>query len=315
MSRAERSTASAVQDAPRALRDMTVAVLGTGRMGSAMASTLARADAQVVVYNRTRRRAEDLAEKIGAVVAGSPAEAAADADVLITMVADDDAVVTLYRQPAGILEGLAARTVALDMSTVLPDTVRGLATDVRARGAGLLDAPVSGSVTLAEAGELTIMAGGDAADLERARPALEGLSGRIFHVGPLGAGATMKLAVNAIIFGLSNAVAEALVLAERAGVDRALAYEVFGASAVGSPFVAYKRDAFLEPTGTPVAFSVTLAQKDLRLILELAERVGIELPQARTNLELLSRTATDVGADHDFSSVAEHLRAGRVDMA
>ena len=306
---------SAVTDQPGSVAGLAIAVLGAGRMGSAMASTLARAGAAVTVYNRTRARADELAARIQARVAASPAEAAEGADVVITMVADDDAVRTLYREPGGVLDGLSGRTIGVDMSTVLPDTVRSLADDVRARGAGLLDAPVSGSVSLAEAGTLTIMAGGDARDLERARPALEALSSRIFHVGPLGAGATMKLAVNAIVFGLDASIAEALVLAEKAGVDRELAYDVFAASTFRSPFVDYKRDAFLDPDGTPVAFSVGLAQKDLRLILELAGRAGAPMPQAETNLQVLTDTAGDIGAERDFSAVAVHLRRGRTGMA
>ena len=133
--------------------------------------------------------------------------------------------------------GLRPGPVAVDMSTVLPDTIRALAAAVRARGAGVLDAPVSGSVTPGPTGELTIMVGGDAADLERARPVLERLARRVFHLGPLGTGAAMKLAVNTVIFGLNEAVAEALVLAERNGIERALAYEVLAASAAGAPMV------------------------------------------------------------------------------
>jgi 3-hydroxyisobutyrate dehydrogenase-like beta-hydroxyacid dehydrogenase len=314
MSRVE-PTPGAVGVQDRSIRDLSVAVLGTGRMGSAMASTLDRQGAAVTVYNRTRSRAEELADRIGATVAPSPAEAAAGADVLITMVADDDAVRALYRNGDGVLDGLTEQTIAVDMSTVLPDTIRGLEADVRARGAGVLDAPVSGSVPLAEAGTLTIMVGGTAADLDRARPALEALSSRIFHLGPLGTGATIKLAVNAIVFGLGSSIAEALVLAEKAGVDRRLAYDVFAASTFRSPFVDYKRDAFVDPDAAPVAFSVGLAQKDLRLILELARRVHAAMPQAEANLQILTDTAADIGADLDFSAVAQHLRRGRTDMA
>jgi 3-hydroxyisobutyrate dehydrogenase/2-hydroxy-3-oxopropionate reductase len=284
-------------------------------MGAAMATALSRAGARLTLYNRTRWRADALADKLGASVARSAADAAADADVVITMVADDDAVRSLYREPGGLLGGLSERTVAVDMSTVLPDTIRSLEADVRATGAGILDAPVSGSVPLAEAGTLTLMVGGEVADLERARPALEGLSSRIFHLGPLGSGATIKLAVNAIVFGLGSSIAEALVLAEKAGVDRRLAYEVFAASTFRSPFLDYKRDSFIDPDTTPVAFSVGLAQKDLRLILELARRVNASMPQAALNLDVLGDTAADVGADRDFAAVAEHLRRGRTGMA
>jgi 3-hydroxyisobutyrate dehydrogenase-like beta-hydroxyacid dehydrogenase len=197
------------------------------------------------------------------------------------------------------------------MSTVPPTTIEGLAGLVRATGAGILDAPVSGSVALAERGELTIMVGGDAADLERARPVFEALAGRIFHLGPLGSGATMKLAVNAVIFGLNQAVAEALILAERSGIERGLAYDVLAASAAGAPYVGYKRAAFVDPDATPAAFSLALARKDLELIAGLAERVGAPMTQSRLNLETIRAAAIDDGDDADLAAVAGHLRTVR----
>jgi 3-hydroxyisobutyrate dehydrogenase-like beta-hydroxyacid dehydrogenase len=274
-----------------------------------MARRLASQGASLVLYNRSRERAEELAATIGASVAASPAEAAWQVDVLISMVADEQAVENLYRGPQGAIEGLSDRTVAADMSTVPPSVVLGLESAVRATGAGLLDSPVSGSVPLAEAGTLTIMAGGEAADLERARPVLEMLSGRIFHMGGLGKGATIKLAVNAIIFGLNQSVAESLVLAEKAGVDRARAYEVFAASAIGAPFVQYKRNAFVEPGAHPPAFSLELAAKDLRLILGLAHEVRADMPQSEVNLEQIAAAAAS-GAHQDLADVAVRLRGG-----
>ena len=301
----------------RRLEELTVGLVGAGRMGSALATALIAKGGRVVLYNRTRDRAQQLADRLGGGtrVAESPADLAAGVDVLITMVTDDAAVRAVYRNRGGALEGLSGRTVAVDMSTVLPDTIRGLEADIRATGAGLLDAPVSGSVTLAEAGTLTLMVGGEAGDLERARPALEAVSRRIFHLGPLGAGATIKLAVNTVVFGLGAALAEALVLAESAGVDRATAYEVFANSTFASPFVDYKRGTYVDPDTTAPQFSIDLARKDLGLILELAKRVGVDLSQARTNDELLSKAAEDLGGDRDFVLIAEHLRSRRSGMA
>jgi len=301
----------------RRLEELTVGLVGAGRMGSALATALIAKGGRVVLYNRTRDRAQQLADRLGGGtrVAESPADLAAGVDVLITMVTDDAAVRAVYRNRGGALEGLSGRTVAVDMTTVLPDTIRGLEADIRATGAGLLDAPVSGSVTLAEAGTLTLMVGGEAGDLERARPALEAVSRRIFHLGPLGAGATIKLAVNTVVFGLGAALAEALVLAESAGVDRATAYEVFANSTFASPFVDYKRGTYVDPDTTAPQFSIDLARKDLGLILELAKRVGVDLSQARTNDELLSKAAEDLGGDRDFVLIAEHLRSRRSGMA
>jgi 3-hydroxyisobutyrate dehydrogenase/2-hydroxy-3-oxopropionate reductase len=198
--------------------------------------------------------------------------------------------------------------VLVDMSTVPPAVIRGLEPAARAAGAGILDSPVSGSVSLATAGELTLMVGGSADDLERARPVLEALSSRIFHLGPLGSGAAMKLAVNAVVFGLSASLSEALVLAERAGIDRAAAYDVLAASAIGAPFVQYKRSSFLEPDSTPVGFSLALTEKDIGLILELADAVGVRMDITRASRALGNETAETYGPDRDFSAVASHLR-------
>jgi 3-hydroxyisobutyrate dehydrogenase-like beta-hydroxyacid dehydrogenase len=293
---------------PPAMIGQSAAVLGTGRMGSAMAERLAAQGIAVVIYNRTPDRATALAGKIGATVAGTPAEAASRADIVISMVADDAAVRDLYEGPDGIAAGIRPGSVAIDMSTVLPDTIRAVAPAVRTRGAGVLDAPVSGSVSSTLAGELTIMVGGEADDLERARPILERLARRVFHLGPLGTGAVMKLAVNTLIFGLNGAVAEGLVLAERNGIDRALAYEVLASSAAGAPMVAYKRANFVEPETTPVAFSLALAAKDLRLIRELATASDTSMPQASVNLDTIRAAERSMGKDLDFALVASHLR-------
>ncbi len=290
------------------MSEVTAAVLGTGRMGSAMAERLAGQGVPVVVYNRSMDRCREVAGRIGARVAATPADAAAGADVVISMVADDAAVRALYDGPDGVPAGIGRHAVAVDMSTVLPDTIRAIAPAVRARGAGVLDAPVSGSVGSTMAGELTIMAGGEAADLERARPILDRLGKRIFHMGELGTGAAMKLAVNTLIYGLNGAVAEGLVLAENNGIDRGLAYDVLAASAAGAPFVAYKRAAFVDPETTPVAFSLALATKDLQLIARLAAASDTPMPQAAVNLESTRAAARSVGEHADFAGLARLLR-------
>ncbi len=288
---------------------MRVAVVGTGRMGSAMARAIARGDGELLLYNRTPDRAKPLADELGATLVDSPADAASTADVCITMLADGAAVASVWDGDDGLVSNVRAGAVLVDMSTVPPDTLQPYATRVRERGAGLLDAPVSGSTQLAESGSLTIMAGGEAEDLERARPVLDRLARTVHHVGPLGSGSAMKLAVNAVIFALNNAVSEALVIAERAGIDRALAYEIIATSAAGAPFVGYKREAFVEPETAPIGFSLDLASKDLALITAFADRLGVPVAQAAANATLIGQAAERVGADRDFAQVATHLRA------
>jgi 3-hydroxyisobutyrate dehydrogenase-like beta-hydroxyacid dehydrogenase len=286
-----------------------VAILGTGRMGSAMARALSRAGHELTLWNRTPDAARSLAGELRARVADTPADAVRHVDVAISMLADRAAVEATCGGRSGAIAGVHPGLVLVDMSTVEPEVSQTLEPQVRAAGGDLLDAPVSGSVSLAESGQLTIMVGGDAQALERARPALEAVAARIVHVGPIGAGAAMKLATNAVIFALDVGLSEALVLAERAGIEREVAYEVLASSAAGAPFVGYKRAAFLEPHATPTAFSVDLAAKDLRLIDELARAFGLPLAQARVNREVIGALAETGQGERDFSWVAEDLRA------
>lgn len=288
---------------------MKVAVVGCGRMGSAMAHAVAQGGAELIVHNRSPEPARALGAELGARVAGTPAEAAAEADIAITMLADGDAVAAVWDGPDGLVAGAHSGGVLVDSSTVPPDTLARFEGAVRDRGSAILDAPVSGSTVLAQSGQLSIMAGGTADDLERARPALELVAGRgIAHVGPLGSGAALKLAVNALIFAINTGVGEALVLAERAGIDRGIAYDVFAGSAAGAPYVQYKRDAFVEPDGTPVAFSFDLALKDLGLIRDLADRLGVSMDQGRVNAQIIGEASARLGGGRDASAVAVHLR-------
>ncbi len=283
----------------------TVAVLGAGRMGGAMIGTLRRAGFGVVAWNRDRDKADEVARRTGASLAATASEAVAASDVVISSLADDAAVLHVYEAISG---RVPADAVALEMSTIAPGTVRAVAPWVTASGAAFLDAPVSGSVSVVESGTLTIMVGGDAGALDRARPVLEALSSKIVHVGALGTGAAMKLSVNALVHGLNAALAESLVLAERAGVERSTAYEVFASGAAGAPFVHYKRDAYERPDEVPVAFTLDLVEKDLELILALADEVGAVMSQAETNRREV-RSALEAGfRGRDLSALAEYLR-------
>ncbi|MEA2497818.1 MAG: 3-hydroxyisobutyrate dehydrogenase [Actinomycetota bacterium] len=273
-----------------------------------MVASLRRERHDVVVWNRTYSKAQAVADATGAEVAATAAEAARGASFVLTSLADDAAVEKVFVGSEGVVEGLDPGTIVMEMSTIAPRTVLDLRSPVEDRGAALLDAPVSGSVSFAEAGTLTIMVGGEAEAVDRARPVLEALSTKLLHVGDLGAGATMKLAVNAIVHGLDVALSEALVLAEKTGVNRAAAYEVFANSAVAAPFVLYKQEAFVHPEEAPVAFSLDLVDKDLELILDLAGSVGAQMEQGETN-RLVVRQALEAGlGDRDLSAIAVLLR-------
>lgn len=288
-----------------------VAVIGTGRMGTAMAARLAGAGHQVVLFNRTRSRAEQVAGQAGGEVAGTAAEAARAAALVLVSLADDVAVKAVYRGSDGLAAGLRSDAVVLEMSTIAPRTVRAVEPLVTGAGAALLDAPVSGSVPVVRRGELTILAGGDAAALDRARPVLACLAARVLHLGGLGAGAIVKLAVNSVVHALNQAVAEALVLAERAGVDRATAYQAFAGSAAAAPYLYYKQEAFLHPESAPVAFALDLVAKDLGLIDDLASEVGARMDLTVASRALVSEALAAGLGDRDLSALAELLRAAR----
>jgi 3-hydroxyisobutyrate dehydrogenase-like beta-hydroxyacid dehydrogenase len=285
-----------------------VAVIGAGRMGAAMIARLRAAGHPVAVHNRTAARAQRVAADTGASPAGSPAQAAASARVVLVSLADDDAVRSAYTGERGLVAGLRAGSLVLETSTIDPQTVRDLAGPVAEAGGTLLDTPVSGSVSTLEQGGLTFMVGGDEAALERARPVLAPLGTKVFHLGELGAGAAMKLAVNALLLGLNQGLAEALVLAERAGIARESAYEVFASGAVAAPFVQYKRESFLHPEGTAVAFMLDLAAKDLDLAATLAGRVGARTDQLTATRAVIRRAIAAGLGEADLSAIAQLLR-------
>lgn len=286
----------------------TIAFLGLGRMGLPMATNLVSAGHALTVWNRSPEKARRFATDHGARAAASPAEAVAGSDVVVTMLADDAALLAAWTGSEGALSSVRPGALAIDMATVAPETIATLGGLLREKDVSLVDAPVSGSVPAATAATLLIMAAGDPAAVERAAPVLSALGDRVVRLGPSGAGSSMKLAVNAIVHSLNQAVSEALVLAERAGIDRALAYDVFADSAVAAPFVRYKRDAYVQPDDRPVAFSLALAAKDLRLALDLAAEVGADLPQTRANLAVLDAAVSAGFGSADESAVAEHLR-------
>lgn len=285
-----------------------IAFLGLGRMGLPMAANLVSAGHDLTVWNRSPEKAKRFATEHDARAAATPAEAVATSEVVITMLADDRALLNAWTGAGGALMTVSPGTLAIDMATVSPETIKTLGRRLREHEVTLVDAPVSGSVPAATAATLMIMAAGEPAAVERARGVLSALGDRIVALGPSGAGLSMKLAVNAIVHSLNQSVSEALVFAERAGIERARAYDVFVDSAVGAPFVRYKRDAYERPGEVPVGFSLELAAKDLRLALALAAEVGADLPQTRVNLAVLDdAVAAGYGAD-DESAVAKHLR-------
>jgi 3-hydroxyisobutyrate dehydrogenase-like beta-hydroxyacid dehydrogenase len=210
------------------------------------------------------------------------------------------------RHGDGILAGLRPGAVFIDMSTVDPATTRALGTEAAARGAHMLDAPVSGSIATLEAGQLSIMVGGDPAVLERVRPYLLAIGPTITHVGPLGLAVTMKIATNLGLAAQMLAFSEAVCLAEKAGIARERAVEVLLRSVIASPMVKY-RGPFVLGMPEEAWFDVGMMQKDLGLALELGRATGVALPGTALGHELLSAARSQGLGHHDFAVVFDVL--------
>jgi 3-hydroxyisobutyrate dehydrogenase len=278
-----------------------VAFLGLGIMGSRMAANLSRAGFEVHAWNRTRARAEELE---GVAVADTPAEAAAAAGTAITMVVDAPQVEEVLFGPNGAAEGLPEGGLAIDMSTIAPSASRAIAGRLAERGIAFLDAPVTGSKPKAEDGTLTIMAGGDPADFERARPLFEAMGKLVLHVGPQGHGSMVKLVNNTVAAVNTAALAEGLSLARTAGLDLDRVVEVLGAGSGASAMLDLKARPIIERDYEPL-FKLGHMLKDVRHCLDEARQLGVELPLAAAAEELYARAEQAGHYDDDFAAVAE----------
>jgi 3-hydroxyisobutyrate dehydrogenase-like beta-hydroxyacid dehydrogenase len=289
---------------------LRVGFAGIGRMGLPMARNVLDAGFPLTVFNRTPERCDPLVEA-GATLAASPGQLAKDCDVVITMVADGAAVRALLDGPDGLLAGAEPGLVLVEMSTIGPLAAREIAGHCAEHGVAMLDAPVSGSIAVATAGDLTILVGGDDEALERAHPALDAMSKTVLHLGPSGAGAAIKLSINLIIGATVQSVSEALVVAEASGIEREAAYDAIAASVVGSTFVNYKREAWLDPDGTPTAFTLDLMRKDLELALELGAATGVPLLATSAAVNGTTLAIGLEGGDGDQVRIADALRQFR----
>lgn len=282
-----------------------VAFLGLGRMGVPMASRLRERGHHLTVWNRTRAAADSLATQ-GVHVADSPADAARGAQVVITMLADPGAVEGVLMGDEGILRGARHGATFIDCSTVGPEDSRACASSAAAAGLHFVDAPVLGSIRQAEAGELTILAGGDEGTIAAVEPTLLAFGTRVVRAGPVGNGSALKLVMNLLVGGLTELLAEAFTLADRAGVPKDVVRETLFASVLNSPFVGYKAPQLLDRQFSPL-FTTRLLLKDLNLALHLATDLGIALPATVTIRDVYARSADAGRADQDFSAVIEQV--------
>jgi 3-hydroxyisobutyrate dehydrogenase-like beta-hydroxyacid dehydrogenase len=288
---------------------MRVAFLGLGIMGSRMAANLVRAGFDLTVWNRTRATADEFRTKHKATVASTPAEAAADAELAITMVVDGPQVQRVLLGEEGVASGAREGLLCIDCSTIGPAATREIAAELSNKAIGMVDAPVTGSAPRAEDGTLTIMVGASDADFERARPALEAMGKLIVHAGPLGHGQMVKLLNNAVAATNAATLAQALIVGARTGVDLEALTEVMRNGAAGSTMVDLKAEPMRRHDYTTL-FKLEHMLKDVRLCLEEGQAAGVPFPYAALTREILSAAAGMGHGDDDFAALIEPLERG-----
>jgi 3-hydroxyisobutyrate dehydrogenase-like beta-hydroxyacid dehydrogenase len=281
------------------MADRAVGFIGLGIMGSLQAANLAKAGYELTVYNRTRAKADAWAAEHGGTVVDSPREVAERSDVVITMVVDGPQVDAMID---AALPGAREHTLFLDMSTIAPGTARSLAERLRAEGHAFLDAPVTGSSPKARAGTLVIMVGGEAEDLERARPLLEVMGEKIVHCGEAGQGQAVKVIANTITAINAATLAQGLVLARQAGVDLDALLESMEGGSADSTMRALKGRPMIEHDFTPL-FKLAHMLKDVQLCLAEARTAGSAFPFAGLAQELYGAGMGRGLGDQDFSAV------------
>lgn len=290
-----------------------VGFIGLGVMGRPMAANLIDAGHDVIVHTRDQAVLAATGE-LGATVARDRSQVAARADIVITMLPDAAAVTAVIAGAGGVLEALRPGSLLVEMSTIEPRVASDLAALARERGAAMLDAPVSGGDVGAREGTLSIMVGGDAADVERARPIFEVLGSKVTHVGPSGAGQVVK-ACNQVVVGITYAaVSEALVLGARAGIDPAQVLDVLGGGLAANRVMEVRRRNLLEHDFTP-GFKIDLHHKDLGIALETGAELNVPLPFTAEVRELMTELRADGHGELDHSAllmVAERRAAFRI---
>lgn len=287
---------------------MEIGFLGLGIMGSRMAANVARAGHRVTVYNRTTATAQAWVAEHGGTVAQTPAQAAAAADVVISMVVDGAQVEQVLLGPDGAADGARPGALFVDMSTISPDDTRRIGAGLAERGVAFVDAPVTGSSPKAQDGTLTIMAGGAEEDVRRAWPLFEAMGSLVLHVGGLGQGEMVKLINNATAAANALAVAQALVVGRATGVDLGALVQVMSAGSGGSAMLDLKAPVMQEHDYTTL-FKLEHMLKDVRLCLEQARAAGVGFDAAAAAGGALEHGLEQGLGEADFAALLEAVEA------
>ena len=280
----------------------TVGFIGLGLMGRPMAANLLKAGHEVTVWNRTASRADGLVGQ-GAKRAATPRDLAAASEVIITIVSDPPALESVLWGEAGVFAGLRRGSLMVESSTVNPNLEKRAAAAAASSGCEFLEAPVTGGTWGAEKGELVFMVGGEAQTLKRAEPVLGVMGKRWFHVGPIGAGQTVKVAMNLLLALEVEAFAEALALVTRAGIPGEHLFEIMQSSMGRSGLLDIKGPMMLKGDYKP-SFPLRLMHKDMGIALDLANQLGVPLPSGAVTREILSAVKGAAKEDVDFSALA-----------
>ena len=285
---------------------MKIAFIGMGTMGVPMAINLLKAGHNVTVHNRTREKEESVAA-LGAKRALSPQEAAVDAEVIITCVSDSPDVEQVILGEAGIIHSAQPGTIVIDMSTISPTVTRHIWGKLAEKGVKMLDAPVSGGSEGAQQGTLSIMVGGDGADVEKVTPVLQAMGKTITHVGEIGAGQITKAINQVIVAGTYWAVAEGISLGMKAGMDMEKVVQAVGGGAAGS-WGLTNRSGNMIDNAYPLGFRVRLHHKDLKIALEAARELGVTLPMTAYVEQIETGLIARGYGDEDVSAIARSVR-------
>lgn len=275
-------------------------------MGREMATNLARAGHDLVIWNRSHARSDVFASEVGAGIAASPKDLAETVDIVVTMLADDAASGHVHFGEDGLFAANGA-PVFIEMGTMSPDHIAELNAHAPT-GTTVIDAPVSGATQAAKDAQLLIMAGCDAKTGAAAKPLFDAMGRATIFLGDAGAGAVMKLGVNMLIHGLNQTLAEALALTAAAGIPRDMAFGVIEQSAAAAPMLSYRKPLYLDDTSGDVSFTVALAQKDMAVTCEFADQLGVPLPQSATTRALLEDAIANGFADRDMAAIVAFMQ-------
>ena len=291
---------------------MKIGFIGLGIMGSRMAANLQKKGHSLVVFNRTREKAEPLIAQ-GAEWADSPAVLARQVEVIFTMLAHPDAVEEAALGGDGFLRHPERGQMWIDCSTVNPSFSRKMAVEANARGVGFLGAPVTGSKGQAELAKLTFWVGGETIDLETYRPLLESMGNRIVHCGGSGTGASLKMVMNQLLGTTMAAFAEGLVFGESLGLSREVLFEALLGGPTAAPFLALKRERIENGNYEPPDFPLRWLQKDLHLAAVSAYETGAAMPLTNAAKEIYRLAIRDGRGSEDFSAIYDYLARNRDD--